>query len=145
MPYDLLIGYDFHSDLKLLSLSSYDMVLGLDWLERFSPMEVHWRQKWMVIPYNGATAVLYGIMPQLIEGTIILVCSLEIVASDEVVVSVPPEIQQLIEEYVVLFEVPTELPPARSCDHTIPVEAGVAPVQIRPYMYASALKDEIEL
>lgn len=32
----------FVSDLKILSISSYDMILGLDWLEQFSPMKVHW-------------------------------------------------------------------------------------------------------
>jgi len=35
-------GYQFSLDLKVLPLSSYDMILGLDWLEAHSSMEVHW-------------------------------------------------------------------------------------------------------
>jgi len=40
---------DFNSDIKVLPLSTYDMIVGLDWLSRFSPMKVHWAQKWMII------------------------------------------------------------------------------------------------
>lgn len=59
-------------------------------------------------------------------------------------VSIPPEVQLLLDEFVVLFQPPTELPPSRPCDHSIPLVAGAAPVQVRPYRYAPALKDEIE-
>lgn len=76
-------GCQFSSDLIVLSLSSYDMILGLDWLESHSPMEVHWGQKWIQIQHQGATVQL--------------------------------------------------LPPSRSCDHTIPLILGAAPVYSRPY------------
>ena len=59
-------------------------------------------------------------------------------------VSWPPEIQQLLEEFGELFEVPVDLPPIRACDHAIPLLPGAAPVQVRPYRYAPALKNEIE-
>jgi hypothetical protein len=59
-------------------------------------------------------------------------------------VSIPPEIQQLIELYAELFEVPSELPPSRHCDHAIPLVPGAAPFSIRPYRFAPHLKDEIE-
>lgn len=51
-------GYTFCSDLKILPLAAYDMIVGMDWLEAHSPMKVHWKQKWMSIPYNGSTAFL---------------------------------------------------------------------------------------
>jgi hypothetical protein len=51
-------GYKFVSHLKVLPLGHFDMILGMDWLESFSPMQVHWRHKWMAIPYQGSTAVL---------------------------------------------------------------------------------------
>ena len=31
----------FHSDLKVLPLTAYDMIIGMDWLEKFSPMTFH--------------------------------------------------------------------------------------------------------
>lgn len=34
-------GIPFRTDLKLLPLSSYDMILGMDWLSSHSPMRVH--------------------------------------------------------------------------------------------------------
>jgi hypothetical protein len=34
-------GYRFHSDFKVLPLQHFDVVIGYDWLEHFSPMQVH--------------------------------------------------------------------------------------------------------
>jgi hypothetical protein len=53
----------FSSDMKILPLGHFDMILGMDWLEEFSPMQVHWKLKWMAIPYNGSTELLQGITP----------------------------------------------------------------------------------
>lgn len=55
-----LSGYSFWSNLKILPLSGYDMILGLDWLQCYSPMKVHWGQKSMLIPYKGTTILLCG-------------------------------------------------------------------------------------
>ena len=38
-------GLSFHSHLKILPLGSFDLILGMDWLEAFSPMKIHWQQK----------------------------------------------------------------------------------------------------
>jgi hypothetical protein len=43
-----------------------------------------------------------------------------------------------------LFQEPTELPPSRACDHTIPLIPGAHPVNIRPYIFSPAMKNEIE-
>lgn len=43
-----------------------------------------------------------------------------------------------------VFREPTGLPPKRSCDHKIPLIEGSNPVNLRPYRYTPALKDEIE-
>jgi hypothetical protein len=32
----------------------------MDWLEKFSPMKVDWKQKWMQIPLETSTVVLHG-------------------------------------------------------------------------------------
>lgn len=42
----LVQGYEFKSDLWTLTLSGYDMILGLDWLAWFNPMQVDWYNKW---------------------------------------------------------------------------------------------------
>ena len=53
-------GYVFHSTLKLIPIGTYDMILGMDWLQAFSPMKVHWLQRWVQIPYGPHTVVLHG-------------------------------------------------------------------------------------
>lgn len=40
-----LQGCTFYSDLGILPLSCYDMIVGMDWLELHSPMKVHWKDK----------------------------------------------------------------------------------------------------
>jgi len=67
-------GYTFSTDLKLLPLSSYDMILGLDWLASLSPMQVHWAQKWLSILYEGSTVVLFGDAPVLPIGFVLQLC-----------------------------------------------------------------------
>jgi hypothetical protein len=137
-------GYEFHFDLKILPLSSYDMILGLDWLESFSPMQVHWKQKWMAIPYHNSTIILYESLPNLPVGTMIQLCSVDVKVQDSVSVVFPAEVQRLIHDFVVLFEVPVDLPPSRSCDHSIPLVDGASRVNMRSYRYPPVLKYEIE-
>jgi hypothetical protein len=33
----------------------------MDWFQAFSPMQVHWEQKWIAIPYKGDWSVLQGL------------------------------------------------------------------------------------
>jgi hypothetical protein len=56
-------GYIFHSNLKVLALQNFDMILGMEWLERFSPMKIHLARKWLQIPYQGSTVTLQGFVP----------------------------------------------------------------------------------
>jgi hypothetical protein len=50
----------------------------------------------------------------------------------------------LLCDYASIFTMPIELPPQRACDHSIPLVEGAAPVSVRPYRFAPAMKDEIE-
>jgi hypothetical protein len=34
----------FQSDLRVLPLAAYDIIVGMDWLECYSPMRVHWKR-----------------------------------------------------------------------------------------------------
>ncbi|KAF0896451.1 hypothetical protein E2562_024315 [Oryza meyeriana var. granulata] len=35
-------GFSFRSDVRILPLGCYDVILGMDWLERHSPMQIDW-------------------------------------------------------------------------------------------------------
>ena len=64
--------------------------------------------------------------------------------SSDAVTAVPPEIAAMLQEFDAIFQEPTELPPPRSCDHSIPLIEGANPVFLTPYCYAPILKTEIE-
>lgn len=54
-------GHCFKMNLKLLPLQCYDIILGIDWLEQHSPMEVHWKLKWLSLDYLGSKIQLFGL------------------------------------------------------------------------------------
>lgn len=135
--------FTFCSSLKVLPLYHFDMILGMDWLELHSPMKVHWKHKWMMVPYQGDTAFLQGILPGLLEELVVHVCSV-IAQSQTLDRTLPEEISQLLDEFATIFQPLESLPPSRYCDHVIPLVPGAKPVHIRPYRYPPALKDEID-
>jgi hypothetical protein len=55
--------YQFILELKVLPLSHFDIILGMDWLQQFSAMKVDWSQRWLLIPYKGAYVQRQGIIP----------------------------------------------------------------------------------
>lgn len=136
--------YEFQSDLKVLPITSYDMILGLDWLTQFSPMKIHWGQQWVSLPYQGSVITLCGLLNIVPPGTVIQLIQLEDALPQEVSSSHPLEIQQLLHEFCDLFTIPRSLPPSRPYDHAIPLIPGASPVSSRPYHFAPAIKDEIE-
>lgn len=42
-----LQGQTFKDNLRLLNIQGYDMILGIDWLTQFRPMQVDWLEKWI--------------------------------------------------------------------------------------------------
>ena len=58
--------------------------------------------------------------------------------------SIPAVVQDFLTEFSELFKEPHGLPPHRSFDHAIDLLPGALPVNIRPYRYSLAQKDEIE-
>jgi hypothetical protein len=137
-------GYSFHSTQRVLQLGSYDMIIGMDWLEAFSPMKVDWRDKWMQIPYGLDHISLRGLLPDSGQSALTQLCHITSSVCADESADVPLAVQQLIDEFTDLFQEPTELPPCHPCDHHIPLVPGAPPVAVRQYRYKPALKDEIE-
>ncbi|XP_048528005.1 uncharacterized protein LOC125507475 [Triticum urartu] len=46
-------GVEFTTNLRVLPLGSYDVILGIDWLADHSPMKVHWLEKTMAFQHDG--------------------------------------------------------------------------------------------
>lgn len=134
----------FHHDLKVLPLHNYDLILGMDWLEFHSPMRIHWRQRWMSITYQGSSMVLYGLSHCSSEELLIHIAAVASSKGTQTATTMLPEITALLDKFSDVLSAPLSLPPLRSCDHFFPLISGVKPVMVRPYRYASSLKDEIE-
>jgi hypothetical protein len=66
-----LQGFLFCSHLKVIPLHSFDMVVGMEWLERFSPKQIHWAQKWLKVPYGASSITLQGLLPNSLDCAII--------------------------------------------------------------------------
>jgi hypothetical protein len=120
------------------------MVIGMEWLERLSPMKVHWAQEWLTIPYHKSQVTLQGILPLVIDYNMVELLHLATEFQHKEPDQISDVIQDILNAYQGVFEDPAELPPRRHCDHKIPLIQGASPVQARPYRYAPALKDEIE-
>jgi hypothetical protein len=58
--------------------------------------------------------------------------------------TIPAGVQEVLHKYSELFQEPKSLPPQRNCDHSIPLQQGTQPVNIKPYRYSLTQKDEIE-
>jgi hypothetical protein len=137
-------GCSFHTDAKVLPLAHYDMVVGMDWLSQYSLMQVDWAQKWLVIPYEGAFRALQGELHSLPPGSIVQVNTVTDENSNSATSDRPPAIAQLLQEFQSVFEPPQGYPPERAFAHDIPLIPGATPVNVRPYRYPPAVKDEIE-
>jgi hypothetical protein len=156
-------GQKFTTDLKILPLNSYDIILGMDWLESQNDgkMWVNWKKKSMRFRHEGNKITLRGV--QTTTDTCKLVSAQELNsmihrgevcqlmelcttedAPHQQPPMVPPSVQEVINSYTALFEDPQSLPPRRKFDHHIPLIPGATPVNVKPYRYAPHQKTEIE-
>lgn len=55
-------GHSFVSEAKVLPLKCYDLILGEDWLEDFSPMTIDYKLKTIKFEHKGNTISLQGVV-----------------------------------------------------------------------------------
>ncbi|XP_066166261.1 uncharacterized protein [Oryza sativa Japonica Group] len=152
-------GHQFSTNFKLLPLDNYDMILGMDWLEKYSPMDINWQAKTIQFCLHDKSVELKGVVPELDKCDLVSIHQLQLLHNQGAVESlvqltasdgssssqnVPSSIQSILDEFADIFTEPEGLPPSRSYDHTIPLIAGAQLVNIRPYRYTPDQKNEIE-
>lgn len=152
-------GHKFRSTLKLFPLGSYDIILGMDWLESRGPMSVNWGSKYMVFKHHEKFVQFRGVSASAHDCPSISAVQLQLLQVQESVLhlihlcAVKPDgeseailaaVAALLTEFSTLFDEPKGLPPQRSFDHAIDLIPGATLVNIRPYRYNPAQKDEIE-
>lgn len=133
-------GHNFSSDFKFFPLGSYDGIIGLDWLFAHSPMLVDWENHWFSFQHQDTIVTLLGAAAIVPELALVELSSL-LTTTDA---PIPPEVQEILDQFKHVFAAPTGLPPRRPYDHKIPLIPGAIPVSLRPYRLAPALKIELE-
>lgn len=153
-------GQTFVTDFKVLTLSGYDMILGMEWLETISPMWVDWRRKKLRFTYHNQRLTFIGVKDQINFGKLIIAKQMQGLYKDGAIAQIvqlcqaevpahagqtyPAEIDQVIAEFKERFDEPQGLPPHRQFDHNIPLLPNAKPVTKKPYRYSPQQKNEIE-
>jgi hypothetical protein len=55
-------GAVFQTDMKVIPLQCYDVILGIEWLKAQSPMHVDWQEKWIKINQDNKKQKLFGVV-----------------------------------------------------------------------------------
>lgn len=146
-------GQTFTTSARVLNLQHYDMVLGVDSLETFIPMWIHWKKKKMRFTHNKQRVTLVGIKDCTDKCHKLKVGKLKGLLRKEGIsqlVQLSPikqtplpakdieSLQKLIKAHEDLFLEPSELPHSREWDHQITLILGATPVNARPYRYSPA-------
>ena len=66
------------------------------------------------------------------------------VKSSSTITPYPPDLNQLLSNFSLVFQPPIILPPKRPHDHRIPLLPNTSPINVRPYRYPHYQKYEIE-
>ncbi|XP_031108696.1 uncharacterized protein LOC116013188 [Ipomoea triloba] len=160
-------GEEFVKDFRLLRLGGCDMVLGMDWVDLFAPIQHHTRPPGISFHKEGKRVLLKGLTRKAcklqavsrkevkkwqkcgVQGFLIQCEGLvkegsECVCMAATVQTEFKELTELIQEFQELFEEPKSQPPRREHDHSIPLIPGASPVNVRPYRYSFDQKNTIE-
>ena len=135
------------------------MVLGVDWLAMFSPMEFDFKGLSVRLKKGKQQVELKGegnqVHLRLIKGSRLhkwarkqaygILAQLKII-TDEVPDTeiITLEMERVLQEFENVFKEPQGLPPERSHDHSITLKEGSKPFQIKPYRCPYVQKTEIE-
>ncbi|XP_071925383.1 uncharacterized protein [Coffea arabica] len=153
-------GYNFSFPLVIMELGTWDMILGVDWMVQYNPITFDFKQLLIKLSEENGEMVFEGAAEQpsikLIRGkaikkfmqqkhrTLASICSVPEDSNSDDVSSLPSEISELLHQFSDVFTEPTQLPPERAHDHTIPLKPGAQPFKLKPYRYPYSQKTEIE-
>lgn len=145
----------------LFELGTTYMVLGYSWLATLGETKINWGLHSLGFKIHNQWVILVG-DPTLVRAQISL-NSLENVWKEKNTVyllelselfengidrekkeKVDSRINRTLEDYKEVFQMPKGLPPTRTREHAITLMSGTAPINIRPYRYSFAQKNEIE-
>ncbi|XP_019170443.1 PREDICTED: uncharacterized protein LOC109166012 [Ipomoea nil] len=150
----------FKKDLRVLKLGGCDIVLGMDWIDTYAPIQLHTRPPGISFHKDGKRVMLKGLTKKIVlqqaskkeirrwkkEGVqgYLLQGMMQAIHSSKDAESPSSELTVILQEYQEIFDEPKGLPPSRSLDHEIPLIPGSKPVHSKPYRYSYLQKNAIE-
>ncbi|PWA58030.1 hypothetical protein CTI12_AA406450 [Artemisia annua] len=157
-------GLDVEVDLYVIPMQGLDVVLGIQWLQKLGKVTHDYALQEMEFTLLGSRHTLKGDeslrmkrislhkMQALLETDDVYgiyechdyALQSENDQSTSTTSSGQPEIEQLLDRFDDLFQVPAGLPPQRLVDHRIHLLPNTKPVNVRPYRYPHYQKGEME-
>ncbi|KAD2805797.1 hypothetical protein E3N88_39174 [Mikania micrantha] len=153
----------FLVDVLVFDTGDLDLILGMDWLQSLGEVTHDWKNAWMKFVHLDVPVVLYGTNTKQLSATALqqwlpgddevqtapagelkkAQSTLPVVMREGLSSGQVMHLQNLLQQFEVLFCAPTGLPPSRKHDHRIPL-LNEQPVAVRPYRYPHIQKNEIE-
>jgi hypothetical protein len=128
----------FEIDCYGLALGSFDMVLGVQWLEALGPILWDFGQRTMGFVRNGHRILWHASDT---EGSRSSLHAISESTNDD---NTDNLMDDLLERFVPLFEAPIGLPPQWTRRHKIRLLSGTMPLAVHPYWYAHMQKTKLE-
>ncbi|RVW71683.1 Transposon Ty3-I Gag-Pol polyprotein [Vitis vinifera] len=139
-------GQEFITEVYVLPLETYDLILGTQWLATLGDISWNFNTLQMGFELNGKPYLLQG-KNKLQEKMSPWADKLKSLVEQPGLFA----IQDLsdatlwaIQAFADVFEEPTGLPPVQDYDHQIDLKDEAGPINCRPYRYAAVQKDAIE-
>ena len=151
--------YQLKTHMFSIHIGGCDIVLGAKWLHTLDPITMDFQELYMSFKQNNHTHTLRGLQagaPSIISshrmekllkkghhGVIAQFNAIQ--AFEPTYLHIHPEMQQILNNHLLIFDKPHELPPSRGeHDHSIILVLGAQPPNVCPYRYPFAQKNEIE-
>lgn len=134
-----LQGHTFHGNLRVLRVNNFDLLLGMDWLNSYSPMNLYWPQEKINFILNRKKVTLQAqpvtaeirlceetldLQKEQRQGNQVIIARLFTAEGQET--SSPQvcnsQVQLVLDQFSDVFSEPHSLPPKRTIEHQIPLK-----------------------
>lgn len=147
MDYEIQ-GEIFTNAFSLLPLQKYDIILGADWIYKYSPISLDLKKREMRVTKGGKVMEIQDFtkpgkyfqvsnkqMGKMVKkGALGCIIQINAISEDvEEKAKIPENIQKILQQFPDVLIEPKGLPPRRECDHTINLKARSEPPSLRPY------------
>ena len=148
-------GQEFETEVYVLPLAGYEMILGMPWLSSLGTIHWNFEQLIMKFEWAGKSCTLNGNLEALrvVEANELtkmlvqepaslvqcwMIKAMVVQEEERKTQLLHPKLQDLLEEFYELFEEPHGLPPHREQNHKIPLQENHRVINLRLYRYAAA-------